>query len=136
LADEEVVVQLGHHPDPPRRCRWVRWLPFPDLVSAVREARVVVAHAGAGTILTCNDVGRRPIVLAREMERGEHLDGHQCQLARRMAALERVVLTHSPEETLDAILRHDPEHAQLTPEPGRVPDLAVSLAQYIDAFDG
>ena len=93
LPEEGVFVQLGHHPREPRGCAFERWLPFPELAQRVASARVVVAHAGAGTILTCQQHGRIPVVLARQRALGEHQDDHQLQLARRMDERARILLS-------------------------------------------
>ena len=44
--DEELVVQHGFSPVRPHGARCVEFLPFAELVELVREARVVVTHAG------------------------------------------------------------------------------------------
>jgi UDP-N-acetylglucosamine transferase subunit ALG13 len=132
--DEEVFVQIGNHPDPPRGCRWERFLPFEEFAHKIENARVVVSHAGAGTILTCAVHGRVPIVLKREWSRGEHVDDHQSQLARRMDEARRIILTANPSEALEAILRCDSSASALEQaEP--VPKLARSLARYLDRLD-
>jgi UDP-N-acetylglucosamine transferase subunit ALG13 len=134
LPDEEIFVQIGNHPDPPSGCRWERFLPFEKFAHKIETARVVVSHAGAGTILTCAVHGRVPIVLKREWSRGEHVDDHQSQLARRMDEAGRIVLTESPEQTLEAILRPESSTSGLQAA-AEVPRLARSLADYLNRLD-
>jgi UDP-N-acetylglucosamine transferase subunit ALG13 len=133
-ADEEVFVQIGNHPDPPRGCRWDRFLPFEEFAYYIRHARVVVSHAGAGTILTCAVHGRVPIVLKREWARGEHVDNHQSQLARRMQEAGRIVLAETPEKTLEAILNCESSASGLQ-SADEVPELARSLARYLTGLE-
>lgn len=52
---------------------------------------VLVCHAGAGLIATALRARRRPLVLPRRGARGEHVDDHQADLARELAALGLVV---------------------------------------------
>ncbi len=135
FPDEEIFVQLGHHTEPPAGCRWERFIPFDELRDTLRSARVVVSHAGAGTILTCNALGRVPIVMPREHRRGEHLDNHQDQLARRMSELERIIVTRTPEEILDAILKYDTPSTHTKTNPAETPELARSISYYLEAVE-
>ena len=43
-------------------------------------------HAGVGSVMISLANGKRPIVMARRHEFGEHVDDHQVELARRMEA--------------------------------------------------
>lgn len=56
-------------------------VPAAELKAAVKEADLVVAHAGIGSCLTALDAGRCPVVLPRRQEHGEHVDNHQELIA-------------------------------------------------------
>lgn len=60
----------GHHAIPER-----------ELIDAMADADVVVAHAGVGTALAAMQVGRAPILVPRRLSHGEHVDDHQIQIA-------------------------------------------------------
>jgi UDP-N-acetylglucosamine--N-acetylmuramyl-(pentapeptide) pyrophosphoryl-undecaprenol N-acetylglucosamine transferase len=62
-----------------------------ELDAAVRSAEVVVCHGGAGIISSALAAGRRPIVVPRRPHLGEHVDDHQYQLTRKLAAWDLVV---------------------------------------------
>ena len=51
------------------------------LEQAMREADVVIAHAGTGTALTSLRMGKRPILVPRDSSHGQHIDNHQFQTA-------------------------------------------------------
>lgn len=55
------------------------------------NSRYIVCHGGAGSVAGALRVGRRPLVLARLAEHGEHYDDHQLQLVDRLAGLGLVV---------------------------------------------
>ena len=59
----------GHHAIPER-----------DLSQAMREADVVVAHAGVGTALAALEIGKLPVLVPRRLSHGEHVDDHQIQI--------------------------------------------------------
>jgi UDP-N-acetylglucosamine--N-acetylmuramyl-(pentapeptide) pyrophosphoryl-undecaprenol N-acetylglucosamine transferase len=58
-----------------------REIPERDLKQAIREADVLVSHAGVGTALTALEVGKCPILVPRRVAHGEHVDDHQMQIA-------------------------------------------------------
>lgn len=103
--DVRCLVQTGES-DVPQDERYVAYLPYPQLEAALGEADVVVTHAGSGSVLMCRRLGWRPIAVARQSRLGEHVDDHQVEFARHMAAEGYIELA----ETEDAF-RHLVEEA-------------------------
>jgi UDP-N-acetylglucosamine--N-acetylmuramyl-(pentapeptide) pyrophosphoryl-undecaprenol N-acetylglucosamine transferase len=60
---------------------WRPFLPGDELLSAMRRADLVIAHAGVGAALTAMRAGHAPVLVARRAEHGEHIDDHQLQVA-------------------------------------------------------
>lgn len=58
-----------------------------DYDRIVTEARVIVAHAGIGTILTARRHGKPLILVPRRLDQGEHRNDHQLATARQVADL-------------------------------------------------
>jgi len=87
-------------------------MPREELEAAIRSAAVVICHGGAGIIAAALAAGRRPIVIPRRAELGEHVDDHQHQLTRKLAEWGLVV----PVE--QSVTRSDVEAAR---RPLRVP---------------
>jgi UDP-N-acetylglucosamine transferase subunit ALG13 len=56
-------------------------IPEGDLSEAMREADLVIAHAGVGTALAAFEVGKCPLLVPRRFSLGEHVDDHQVQIA-------------------------------------------------------
>lgn len=56
-------------------------IPEHELAAAIREANVLVAHAGVGTALTALEVGKCPVLVPRRAAHKEHVDDHQTQIA-------------------------------------------------------
>jgi predicted glycosyltransferase len=76
---------------------------FDDLADGMRRARVVVSHAGVGSIMLARRCGKVPIVVPRLRRLEEAVDDHQVQLARRLAGLGVVVLVEDDALLGDAI---------------------------------
>jgi UDP-N-acetylglucosamine--N-acetylmuramyl-(pentapeptide) pyrophosphoryl-undecaprenol N-acetylglucosamine transferase len=60
-------------------------IPERDLIDAMLEADVVVAHAGVGTALAALEVGKCPVLVPRRLAHREHVDDHQTQIALELA---------------------------------------------------
>jgi UDP-N-acetylglucosamine transferase subunit ALG13 len=56
-----------------------------ELERAIAGAEVVICHAGSGIVSGSLRAGRRPLVLPRLREHGEHVDDHQVQIAGKLA---------------------------------------------------
>lgn len=125
--DEELVVQHGPSTIRCERAVEVDYLSFDEVVDCLRRARAIVMHAGVGSVMISLANGKRPIVMARKHEFGEHVDNHQLELARRMQTSGLVTFVEDGDE-LAAALAAD------TAPPGRmtgVPWLGSDLGEYL-----
>jgi len=81
-------------------------VPAHELEQAMREADVVIAHAGTGTALTSLRMGKRPILVPRDSSHGQHIDDHQFQTAALLdtmgLALSRKVENLTKDDLLEA----------------------------------
>ena len=102
-GSEEVVVQHGPSSVRPAGARCVSFLSFDELGALVRDARVVVTHAGVGSILLALTHGKRPYVVPRRRAFGETVDDHQVESARRFASAGLVTLVEDPERLPEAV---------------------------------
>jgi UDP-N-acetylglucosamine transferase subunit ALG13 len=105
-GDEELIVQHGSSRVSHGRGEWVDYLPFDELSERARAARVVVCHAGVGSIMMARRCGRRPVVVPRRHRLREAVDDHQVTLARRLAESGLVTLVED-EAKLEAVLYAD-----------------------------
>ena len=106
-SEEELIVQAGRSSVRPVAARCVDFLEFDELVEQVRRARVVVTHAGAGTVLMVLANGKVPVVVPRLARFGEAVDDHQVPFGRRFAEQGLVVLVEDPDGLREAIARAD-----------------------------
>lgn len=127
---EELVVQGGASSVRPPGALWVDFLEYAELVEHVRVARVVVSHAGVGTVLTSLREGKRPVVVPRLHRYGEAVDDHQLGFGRRLAQAGLVRLVEDPARLPDAIAA--------APEPpgrsGAAGALVADLGAYLEGI--
>lgn len=80
-------------------------MPPEELRLAMVDADAVVAHAGIGSLLMAFEAGKFPILVPRLLRHREHVDDHQVQIARALAA-EGLVLTAEAESiTFEDLLK-------------------------------
>ena len=139
LADEAVgagvlpgpaLAQTGPSSYAARHMETLAMLPPGEVPEAVRRSAVVVSHGGAGFISLALRHGRRPLVLSRLREHGEHLDDHQLATTRKLAELGYVAsLDAQPAEQALALAAAPVEPPASLP--GR--PMAERLAEILDA---
>jgi exopolysaccharide biosynthesis glucuronosyltransferase PssE len=100
---EQVVAQCGTSTVRPGNARCVGFLAYDELAELVTAARVVVMHAGAGSVLTALAAGRRPIVVPRLARYGEAVDDHQVEFGRALAAAGLVTMVEDPDDLPGAV---------------------------------
>jgi UDP-N-acetylglucosamine transferase subunit ALG13 len=128
-AQEEVVVQHGPSAVRPRGATCREFMPFDELVATMRRARVVVTHAGVGSVMTSLLAGKRPIVVPRLRRHGEAVDDHQLSFARRLEEGGLAVLVEEPALLGPAVERHAGDvESSLGPDPRLVDELRGFLA--------
>jgi UDP-N-acetylglucosamine--N-acetylmuramyl-(pentapeptide) pyrophosphoryl-undecaprenol N-acetylglucosamine transferase len=76
-------------------------IPERELTQAIREADVLVAHAGVGTALAALEVGKCPVLVPRRFAHGEHVDDHQTQIASELDRRGLAVSVEADELTLE-----------------------------------
>ena len=121
-VDEEVVVQHGPSDVRPAGSACVDYLEFDDMVEYVDRSRVVVTHAGVGSILLALSRGRRPVVVPRLRRFGEAVDDHQVPLARRLGDLGLVTVVEDPERGLREAVARDGANARAEARATRLAD--------------
>jgi UDP-N-acetylglucosamine transferase subunit ALG13 len=107
-TDEPLLVQYGSSRVPHGVGEWVDFLSFEDLAARAREARVVVCHAGVGSIMMARRCGQVPIVVPRRHHLGEAVDDHQLTLARRLELAGAVSLLEDEADLCAAAGAHVP----------------------------
>jgi UDP-N-acetylglucosamine transferase subunit ALG13 len=128
-VEEELVIQGGSSTHRPAGATWFDFLDFPQLVQYVRSARVVVVHAGVGSVMTALGEGKRAVVVPRLVRYREAVDDHQLHFARRMDSVGLVRLVEDPAELRAAVAETPEPPAIQHAGPGR---LADDLRAYLE----
>ena len=83
-VDEAVIMQIGETTYKPKNAEYFRFTSNEEIDRLYEDARVVVCHAGVGSILTALEHGKPVIAVPRRKKYGEHVDDHQLEIAREL----------------------------------------------------
>ncbi|MEM1129998.1 MAG: glycosyltransferase [Pseudomonadota bacterium] len=130
LADD-VIAQTGPETGP-----WPNLDIRPSLTPAefddmFRTARVIVAHAGIGTILSAKRHGKPLIVLPRRHALGEHRNDHQLATAKQVDALRGIHVAWETGDLKSLLATPDLTAADESPSPSH-DALIGRLRSFID----
>jgi beta-1,4-N-acetylglucosaminyltransferase len=79
--DEEVVAQIGSTNYQPKNMTYFTFTKDEMEISKLyKDARVIVAHGGAGTLLTISNYDKPVVIVPRLKKFNEHIDDHQLEL--------------------------------------------------------
>lgn len=127
----DVFAQIGRAQYEPRHIEAVPFLSPSEFRERVRAARLLVAHAGMGSIITALEAGRPIIVMPKRARLGEHRNDHQVATAKRLG--QRPGITVAWDEK-DLLTKLDREGQLCTPTmtaPQPSPELIATIRAFI-----
>lgn len=80
-TSEEVVIQIGLGKTFPQHCTHFDFKPREAVLALQRDARVIVCHAGIGSVIDALE-SRKPFLVVPRLKRfNEHMSDHQIEIA-------------------------------------------------------
>jgi beta-1,4-N-acetylglucosaminyltransferase len=80
--EEPVLIQYGSSTYVPDHAEHFQWATSERMQELIGQARVVISHAAAGSIISVLKAGKPLVVVPRSKKHGEVVDDHQFQLTR------------------------------------------------------
>ncbi len=102
----DVFAQISDTDYRPKHIEWTAFLEPAEFRKRVEQSRVLVAHAGMGSILTALEAGKPILVMPRRGELRETRNDHQVATAQRFMSLGKVAVAMDESELpsrLDAL---------------------------------
>ena len=96
--DEEIVAQVNGSSYLPRYVNTIDMLPPDEFDRLFKQARLIVAHAGIGTIISAMQYQKPIIIFPRIAAMGEHRNEHQLATAVKMKEAGWVYVATDKEE--------------------------------------
>ncbi|MFZ3382333.1 MAG: PssE/Cps14G family polysaccharide biosynthesis glycosyltransferase [Candidatus Methanoperedens sp.] len=105
--DEKVIMQIGTTEYKPVNAEYFDFIDsFEEIERLNREARVVVSHAGVGSILTALEQVTPVIIVPRLKKFDEHMDDHQLEIAEAMSENHNVKAVYDVEELENCLTKN------------------------------
>lgn len=103
----DVFAQIGPTDYTPKHIEYVDFLEPPQFAERARAARVIVAHAGMGSIITALTLGKPILVMPRRGDLRETRNDHQLATAKRLGELGKVAVAMDEGELVERLGRLD-----------------------------
>lgn len=76
-SDRDVFIQIGESQLKPKNARFVDFLSPNEAEQTIKDAELVISHAGMGSIITALSYQTPIVVMPRKAALGEHRNDHQ-----------------------------------------------------------
>ena len=78
--NDEIIAQVGSTKFKSNKMKIYDYLSLEEFDKYMNDAKIIISHAGVGTILKGVKLGKKMIVAARSQKYGEHVNDHQMQI--------------------------------------------------------
>jgi len=92
---EEVIIQIGNTEYKPQHAKYFKFKSYQEMEQLIKEARVIVCHGGAGTILLALKQQKTVISVPRLKEYNEVLVDHQLDLVYTLANEKKIIAVYN-----------------------------------------
>lgn len=106
-TSEEIIAQIGPDPGQYKHIETRASLTPEEFERCYAEARVVVGHAGVGTILSAKKFNKSLVLLPRKHSLGEHRNDHQLATAKAVEKLTGIYIAWDTAELQTLLFRDD-----------------------------
>ena len=128
------VLPAEQDPYQPKHFKTVARLSPADYADAFAKARLIVSHAGMGTILTALTDGKQICIMPRQLKYGEHRNDHQLATVDRLGAYPGLFKAHDEHDLrrcLDLAMQEDGASRQASLDPFAATTLTDGLRAFI-----
>lgn len=99
---EEVIMQIGASEYEPKNTKFFRFASREEIDKNYEDARIIVSHAGIGSLINCVKRGYKPIIVPRSSDYNEAFDNHQLEISKEFLN-QNLVYVASPETIVNYI---------------------------------
>lgn len=104
---EEVIAQTCKGEYEPKNIKTVDFLPPDEFNDLFAKARIIIAHAGMGTVISALKQQKPIIIMPRIASWGEHRNDHQMATAMKLDELGYVYAAYDGKQLKDLLLQKD-----------------------------
>jgi UDP-N-acetylglucosamine transferase subunit ALG13 len=131
-ARSDVFAQIGPSDYKAKFIETTRFIDPLGFAKRVEAARLIVAHAGMGTIITALEYGKSIIVMPRRGELNETRNDHQVATAKHLTKQGRVMIALDEQQLIEKLDQFEPSHTMERIQPYASPHLITTLRNFIE----
>jgi UDP-N-acetylglucosamine transferase subunit ALG13 len=134
LIQEQVVIQRGISDYSPKHAQCFDFVSLSVMEDWIARSSIVIAQAGAGTVITVIKHKKPLILIPRLSIFGEHYNDHQLELATALESQKRALSVLEPTDVtlLDAITKVYPQTDFSSQQPS---ELVKALRQKLESWE-
>ncbi|MDQ3032941.1 MAG: glucuronosyltransferase [Myxococcota bacterium] len=129
---DDVFAQIGPAQYVPAHVKWTNFLEPPEFALRCRDARVIVAHAGTGSILQALELGKPILVMPRRAALRETRNDHQVATAERFQSLGRIPVAWDEKDLASQLDGIDALVSERQVGPHASPQLIARIRRFLD----
>ncbi len=104
--DEKIIMQIGDTKYKPNHTRFFRYTSNAKINDLYKKSRLIIGHAGIGTIITAYSYDKPMIIVPRQKKYNEHYDNHQLEISKKLEKENIGVVVYNI-ENLENVLNKD-----------------------------
>ena len=136
---QPVVIQHGNTPLR-KNGRYISkpFFEMEEFSSLVKQAEILILHAGAGSVIHAIQAGKIPVVMPRRAKYDELIDDHQFEFAHALDEVGKVSVAEEPSDIIEAVekaLKLQNKNRILNTEPTIVNMIDEMLREYAEGLD-
>lgn len=132
---EDVFAQIGQTDYRPSRIQWTRFLDPGEFKRRYEAARVIVAHAGTGSIITALQLGKPILIMPRRASLRETRNDHQVATAEQFRHFGSVVVAWDEKELIARLEGVDDLDGRQAVGPYASHELVAAIRGFIEGVD-
>lgn len=128
--DEEVIMQIAGTKYAPQNAKHFSFAAEEELNILCREARIVVAHGGVGTVLNALQERATVVVVPRLKKYGEVIDDHQLVFVQELEKQGKITAVYDVEKLEGVLIEVNLKQSELAKDKSLVNALKKYIAQF------
>ncbi len=103
-ARRDVFAQIGFGASKPHHIQWTEYIDPRAFHQKVKEAELLIAHAGIGSVITALKYRKPIIIMPRRVDLGEVRNDHQMATAAHLTKLVHVTVAFDEHQLIDHLI--------------------------------
>jgi len=96
-------MQIGYSDYIPKNTKWFRFDDIEKITTLVKSSKVVISHAGIGSVLLSLKYNKPTIVVPRLKKFKEHTDDHQLEIVKELSEEKSIIPVYDIQDLESAI---------------------------------